>query len=267
MEENEKINAGDDFKDFGEELDFVAPNLDELEKNVEEKEEDIVVPEFEEETQSLEENDSAPESNENKEEDSVKDDNTAEDTEDTENSEEQKASDTQEETPTQEIKEDTKTEETPQEEELRLLKEKYEENSKNLDSWEELNAQNDIVKKYIVYVDKENISAIDELTVDERNRFLNSAIKLKFEHDDIKKERIRKKRLLLHSTVMICTIIIFMPIAIYLAHLSIVATFKNYKYSQDNFEKLYRESFSKSPTYIKAQKYAKKAEKNNNDNK
>ena len=259
MEENEKINADDDFKDFGEELDFVAPNLDELEKNVEEKEEDIVVPEFEEETQSLEENDSAPENK--KEADSIKDDNTAENAEDTENSEEQKVQE-QEETPRQEIKEDTKTEETPQEEELRLLKEKYEENSKKLDGWEELNAQNDIVKKYIVYVDKENISAIDELSVDERNRFLNSAIKLKFEHDDAKKEKTRRKRLLLHSTVMICTIIIFMPVAIYLAHLSIVATFKNYKYSQDNFEKLYRESFSKSPTYIKAQKYAKKTEKN-----
>ena len=232
-------NNNEDFKDFGEEQDFVAPNIDELEKHVEEKEEDIVVPDFEDETQSLEEN--ASDTNSPEEDNSDSEATEKEPEEDSENQEK---------------------EETPEEEELRLLKEKYEENSKNLEPWEELDSQNDIVKKYIVYINKENIGAIDELSVDERNSFINSAIKLKFENDDIRTASVKKKRILLHSTIMICTIIIFMPIVVYLAHLSIVATFKNYKYSQDNFEKLYRESFSKSPTYIKAQKYIQ-AEKNN----
>ncbi len=220
MEENKNINEDEDFKDFGEEQDFVAPNLDELDKNIQEKEEDIVVPDFEDETQSLE----------------------TEKTSETENS----------------LKEEPKPqdEETPQEKELRELKEKYEENSKKLDSWEELNSTYDIVKKYIVYINKENIEAIDNLTVDERNAFINSAIKMKFENNDIEKVKNKRAKILLHSTIMLCTAIIFMPIAVYLAHLSIVMTFKNYKYSQDNFEKLYKESFSKSPTYQKALKYS-----------
>lgn len=234
-------NNNEDFKDFGEEQDFVAPNIDELEKHVEEKEEDIVVPDFEDETQSLEENNPQTSKEETPEKETEQ--KSSEDKKSEENTEE-------------EVKE-----ETPEEEELRLLKEKYEENSKKLDQWEELDTKNDIVKKYIVYIDKDNIGAIDELSVDERNSFINSAIKLKFENDDIRTASIKKKRILLHSTIMICTMIIFMPVAVYLAHLSIVATFKNYKYSQDNFEKLYRESFSKSPTYMKAQKYIQ-AEKN-----
>ncbi len=224
MEENKNINENEDLKDFGDELDFVAPNLDELGKNIEENEEDIVVPDFEDETQSLETTEKAPE-NENAE--------------------------TQENTETE-----TEDKETPQEKELRELKEKYEENSKKLDSWEELNSTYDIVKKYIVYVDKENIEAIDNLSVDERNAFINSAIKTKFENNDIEKVRNKRAKILLHSTIMLCTAIMFMPIAVYLAHLSIVATFKNYKYSQDSFEKLYKESFSKSPTYKKASRYS-----------
>ncbi len=224
MEDNKNINEDEDFKDFGEEQDFIAPNLEELGKNIEEKEEDIVVPDFEDETQSLEEN-----------------------TKETPNP-------TETEEKPEEPSEDSK-EETPQEEELRKLKEKYEENSKKLDPWEELNSTNDIVKKYIVYIDKENIEAIDNLTVDERNVFINSAIKMKFENNDIEKVKAKRTKIILHSTIMLCTAIMFLPIAIYLAHLSIVMTFKNYKYSQDNFEKLYKESFSKSPTYQKALKY------------
>ena len=54
---------------------------------------------------------------------------------------------------------------------------------------------------------------------------------------------------------MFSTIVIFMPIAVYLVLLSIVATFNNYKYSQNNFEKLYKEAFSNSPAYIRASKY------------
>ena len=55
MDNNKDIDFDDDLHDFGEEQDFVAPNLDDLEEKTQEKEEEILVPNFEEDTQSLEE--------------------------------------------------------------------------------------------------------------------------------------------------------------------------------------------------------------------
>jgi hypothetical protein len=271
LDNNKDIDLDDDLHDFGEEQDFVAPNLDDLEEKTQEKEEEILVPNFEEDTQSLEEKIAKTgeeggsifqmkESFQDNIEEDFKDLNK----EETPETQEQSTEETSEEK-TQETNEEEQTEQEPEktpeeiEEENRQLElqRKFEENSQNLETWEELNSENDIVKKYIVYVDKENIQAIDELSVDERNAFINSAIKLKFENNDIEKVKSKRKRVIAHMVVMIATAILFMPFAIYLAHMSIVATFKNYKYSQDNFEKLYRESFSKSPTYQKAQKYIK----------
>ena len=156
---DERKNS-DKNKDYDDVENFSASMTD-LEKQLEEKEEDIIVPDFEDETKSLDE---------------------FETTEKIVNKDETEQVDLNS------IDEFERAEEI----EKRKLKEKYIENSKKLNTWEELDEKNDIVKKYIVYVDKENIEAIDNLTVDERNAFINSAIKTKFEDTDIENTK-RKK--------------------------------------------------------------------------
>ena len=52
-----------------------------------------------------------------------------------------------------------------------------------------------------------------------------------------------------------------MPIALLLVNKTIMATFENYKYSQENFEKLYKQRFEKDKAYMRSIEYNKELEK------
>ena len=56
---------------------------------------------------------------------------------------------------------------------------------------------------------------------------------------------------------MILTFILSMPIVLFACHKAIMATFDNYKYSQENFEKLYRQRFKKDRAYMRSVQYNK----------
>lgn len=140
-----------------------------------------------------------------------------------------------------------------------------------LNPWEELNSKNKVIKKYVIQVDRENIRFVDSLDVDERNDFINDAVKLKIKHDKAASKTKKKIGLIVHFILIFLTAVIFAPVAIYIAHKSIIVTFENYKYSQDSFEKLYKEKLKPKTGYInhdknQDKKQEKKHDKNSDKN-
>ncbi len=126
-----------------------------------------------------------------------------------------------------------------------------------LSQWEELDKNNAVVKKYIVYIARDFIPYIDNLSTDERSAYINDAIQIKMDLEDEKKLQNKKRKLFLHLIVSILTFCIMTPIALLGVNKAILVTFENYKYSQDNFEKLYKQRFQKNKAYMRSVQYNK----------
>ena len=138
-----------------------------------------------------------------------------------------------------------------------------EEPETELSKWEELDKNNAVVKKYIIYISKDFIPYIDDLSTDERSAYINDAIQTKMDVEYAKRKQNKKKKLIAHLLVAIITICTMTPIALLGVNKAIMVTFENYKYSQDNFEKLYKQRFEKNKAYMRSIQYNKEHEKNN----
>ena len=173
------------------------------------------------------------------------------------------------ETSSEENLKESQTQEEPKSiEEIEEAIEELEEEAENkpdedISKWEELNSNNDVVKKYIVYISKDFVPYIDSLTVDERSAYINDAIQTKLDLEDIKKQKQKKIKLTIHLIITIITICFMTPIALLGVHKAIMMTFENYKYSQENFEKLYKQRFEKDKAYMRSVQYNKEMEKKN----
>ncbi|MBQ8635274.1 hypothetical protein IJ425_03880 [bacterium] len=155
----------------------------------------------------------------------------------------------------------------PQENIENNSQETNEENAeKNIDisPWEELDENNSVVKKYIFYISKDFVPYIDKLSADERSAYINDAIQIKIDLEDEKKQKDKKVKLISHFIVLVLTFCLMAPIVLHITHKAIMATFENYKYSQENFEKLYRERFAKDKAYMRSVEYNKKIKAKNN---
>ena len=160
-----------------------------------------------------------------------------------------------------EKKEET-IEEQPKEEVIEKAPEQPKEPPKEeISEWEEFDSKNSVVKKYIVYIAKEFIPTMDSLTTDERSAYINDAIQKKIDFEDVRKQKNKKFRLVLHFIVMIVVFVAVMPFALLGVNKVIMMTFENYKYSQDNFEKLYKQHFEKDRAYMRSLEYNKKQSK------
>ncbi|MBQ7286907.1 MAG: hypothetical protein IJW73_04010 [Candidatus Gastranaerophilales bacterium] len=126
--------------------------------------------------------------------------------------------------------------------------------------WEELSKDNSVVKKYIFYVSKDLVPYVDNLTTDERNEFINAAIQLKIDSEDENKKKQLKNKVIFHFIIMILTICLSAPFVLMGVHKAIMLTFENYKYSQENFEKLYKQRFQKDRAYMRSIQYNKEQE-------
>ena len=124
------------------------------------------------------------------------------------------------------------------------------------------NEEDSAIKKYIVYISKDYVPYIDNLTTDERSAYINDAIQKKLDEEENKRHSNKKKRVLFNVIVMCLTFFIALPIAIFVINKSILATFENYKYSQENFEKLYKQKFTNSKIYQRSIQYNKLHPKN-----
>lgn len=127
----------------------------------------------------------------------------------------------------------------------------------DLSSWEEYDEENLVVKKYIFHISKDFIPFLDSLSPDKRSAYINDAIQTKMDLENIQKQKNKKRKIVVHFIIMILTICISMPAVLLGVHKAIMATFENYKYSQDNFEKLYKQRFAKDKAYLRSIQYNK----------
>lgn len=132
-----------------------------------------------------------------------------------------------------------------------------ENNDLDLTIWEELKEDNSVVKKYIVYISKDFIPIMDNMNTDERTAYINDAIQKKIDLEDEHTQQLKKIKLTIHLIIIIAVILISAPFALLGANKAIMITFENYKYSQDNFEKLYKHHFEKSKIYNRSLQYNK----------
>lgn len=120
---------------------------------------------------------------------------------------------------------------------------------------EEEDDEESAVKKYILYISRDFVPHIDNLTTDERSAFINDCIQTKLDLDNEEKQKEKKKELAKHFGILILTICLSAPVVLFCVHKTIMATFDNYKYSQENFEKLYRQRFAKDKAYMRSVQY------------
>jgi len=136
-----------------------------------------------------------------------------------------------------------------------------EKNNQDISCWEEFSDSDNVVKKYIVYISKDFVPYIDSMSSDERSAYINDAIQYKLDLQDEKKQKYIKRSILIHTLIAVFTIILLTPVCLWIAQKAILATFDNYKYSQENFEKLYKHRFEKDRAYIRSLEYNQELKK------
>lgn len=96
-------------------------------------------------------------------------------------------------------------------------------------------------KKYIIYIEPDNIDFIEAMTIKERKKIINRL--LKEEDTTLKKQkRIRERAKFINQVlIMVATVVVSLPIFFVLLNKSIEVTILNYQQSQQNFVKLYKE--------------------------
>lgn len=106
-------------------------------------------------------------------------------------------------------------------------------------------------KKFVIYIDEQNVEFISSLSIQERKDVINSILR---EQDDIRiqrREEERRKKLITHLLIGIITFIVFIPFLYLLVNQCLEATISNYQRSQNNFEVLYKERGKIKSTSIK----------------
>ena len=106
-------------------------------------------------------------------------------------------------------------------------------------------------KKFVIYIDEQNVEFISSLSIQERKDIINSILR---EQDDIRiqrREEERRKKLITHLLIGIITFIVFIPFLYLLVNQCLEATISNYQRSQNNFEVLYKERGKIKSTSIK----------------
>ena len=121
----------------------------------------------------------------------------------------------------------------------------------DLEHWEEFCQENTCVKKYITYISKDFVNIMDKMSTDERSAYINDAIQKKIDIENEELQIEKKKTTTMHTMIAIATIIIATPFMLLGVNKAIMHTFDNYKYSQDNFERLYKHRFEKEKVRVR----------------
>lgn len=96
-------------------------------------------------------------------------------------------------------------------------------------------------RKYVIYVDSENIDFMENLSIDERKEVINKVLKEQHEISIQNKEFRKKKKILNHVLIACFTFIIGFPIMFIIFNKSIEASITNYNQAKQNVARLYKE--------------------------
>lgn len=113
-------------------------------------------------------------------------------------------------------------------------------------------------KKYVIYIDSDNINYMENLSVNERKQIINKILKEQNELDIKTRELNARKRFLKHALLACFTFIIGLPIMFIAVNKAVEITIDNYQFAKANFMKLYKEKGKikmEESGYIKNVKY------------
>lgn len=96
-------------------------------------------------------------------------------------------------------------------------------------------------RKYVVYVDSENIDFMENLSIDERKAVINKILKEQNQLAIETKEFRKKKKYISHVLIACLTFIIGFPIIFIMVNKSIEASMTNYQEAKQNVAKLYKQ--------------------------
>lgn len=112
-------------------------------------------------------------------------------------------------------------------------------------------------KKYVIYIDSDNIDFIESLSMDERRDVINRILKEQNEFIQKRKKREAREMLVKNVLIMVLTFIVSFPIIFFVVNKSTELTVLNYKRAKDNFSKLYREEGKIKPNVSNTMKQIK----------
>lgn len=96
-------------------------------------------------------------------------------------------------------------------------------------------------KKYVIYVDANNIDFMEKLSPNERRELINKILR---EQDEIaikKKELAQKRRFFVHALLATVVFIVSFPLMFMLVNKALEATIRNFETAKENFARLYKE--------------------------
>lgn len=96
-------------------------------------------------------------------------------------------------------------------------------------------------KKYVIYVDSDNVNYMETLSIKERRNVVNKILREQNLLSIKEKEIIRRKKFLKHIAFACVIFIIAFPIMFFIVNVSMQATMKNLQQAKDNFSKLYKQ--------------------------
>lgn len=96
-------------------------------------------------------------------------------------------------------------------------------------------------KKYVIYIDPDNVDFMENLSVTEKKDMINKILREQSEVMQKKKKNAEKRKFLQHSIVATITFIIGFPLMFYGVNKAMEVTISNYKLAKDNFSRLYKD--------------------------
>lgn len=96
-------------------------------------------------------------------------------------------------------------------------------------------------KKYVVYVDSENIEFMENLGLNQRRDLINKILKEQSLLNEEQRQLNKKKTYMKHVVLATITFIAFIPFLFVLVNKSLEATIINYQQAKQNFTKLYKQ--------------------------
>ena len=96
-------------------------------------------------------------------------------------------------------------------------------------------------KKYVIYIEPDNIDFIDSLSIKDRKNLINKVLHEQDEASRKRREMRERAKFTKQIVIMVLTVTIALPIFFVLLNKSIEITILNYQQAQQNFVKLYKE--------------------------
>lgn len=97
-------------------------------------------------------------------------------------------------------------------------------------------------KKYVVYVDSDNIDFMESLSIKERQEIINRILKEQNEFIIMKKITQERIRFTKHALLATITFIVGFPVLFFCVNRALQITIDNYNVAKQNFSQLYRSS-------------------------